>query len=218
MNPLVHFRATGARIWPAAARPALALGLEVTAAGGEPVDSVLVRIQVRIAARERGYSRAAEARLADVFGEPERWGQTVGDLWWSQETLVIPAFTGRTTVDLPLYCSYDFEAASAKYLAALDEGDIPVRLLFSGSVFRRGGQGLVIHPIAWEEEALARVPVGLWREAMEAFFPGQAWLRLERATFDRLNAWRSRHGFASWEEAVRALLARDEEEGGRRGV
>ncbi|CAB1129770.1 conserved protein of unknown function [Candidatus Hydrogenisulfobacillus filiaventi] len=211
MTPAVHFTVLGAGPAPATARPALLLRLGVTAGGGGRVEGVLARVQVRLAARERRYTPAEEERLQDVFGEPSRWGETAGDLLWSQEALVVPAFEADTAVDLPLACSYDVAVASGKFLAALETGEIPLRLLFSGMVFGwQPGQGMAIRPIAWEEEVTARVPVSAFRETLDRFFPGQAWIRMDRAVFDRLNRWRSRSGFATWEEALAALLAGQE--------
>jgi len=42
-------------------------------------------------------------------------------------------------VSLP--CTYDMEVASGKYFASLDGGEIPLALLFSGSVFLGGANG-----------------------------------------------------------------------------
>ena len=44
--------------------------------------------------------------------------------------------------------------------------------------------------IGWDREAEYRLPVRVWRETMDHYFPGSAWLRLERDTFDRLYAYR----------------------------
>ena len=37
-----------------------------------------------------------------------------------------------TEVDVPVSCSYDLEVASARYLQGLDDGTIPLLMLFSG--------------------------------------------------------------------------------------
>jgi len=52
---------------------------------------------------------------------------------WAQVSTVVPAFDREVDVDLPIPCTYDFEVAAAKYLHAVREGDIPLRLLFSGT-------------------------------------------------------------------------------------
>ena len=52
-----------------------------------------------------------------------------------------PGFTGQHRVELPVPCTYDFEVAAAKYLHALDDGEIPLLFLFSGTVFAKGDGG-----------------------------------------------------------------------------
>ena len=47
----------------------------------------------------------------------------------------VTGFTGATEIDLPVACTYDFEVAAAKYFHSLDGGEIPIVLLFSGTVF-----------------------------------------------------------------------------------
>ena len=50
----------------------------------------------------------------------------------------IPGFTGTTLVDLQLPCTFDFTVASTKYFHALEAGEIPLCVMFSGTVFYRG--------------------------------------------------------------------------------
>ena len=71
--------------------------------------------------------------------------------------------------------------AANKYLAALEEGEVPLILLFSGTVFSGALGSLSVQPVPWHKETQVRMPVAVWREAMDAHFPGQAWLRLEPA-------------------------------------
>ncbi len=65
--------------------------------------------------------------------------------------------------------------------------------------------------ISWDREADYRMPVAVWREAMDMYFPGSAWLRLQRETFDRLHAYRAKYALTSWEQTIDRLL---EAEGG----
>ena len=75
------------------------------------------------------------------------------------------------------------------------DGEIPLDLLFSGTVFYTGAGGaLQINRISWNAEAAHRLPVRVWRETMDHYFPDSAWLRLDRETFDRLVAFRARGG------------------------
>ncbi len=82
-------------------------------------------------------------------------------------------FDGATEFDLPVECTYDFEVAAAKYLHALGDGEIPLILLFSGTVFTKGTTGFAAVPLSWSSEASYRLPVSVWRSTMDAYYPGQ---------------------------------------------
>ncbi|MBA2637516.1 MAG: hypothetical protein H0U79_04725, partial [Solirubrobacterales bacterium] len=154
-----------------------------------------------------GYSEAEQAQLGDLFGAPHRWGDTLRGLLWTHATLVVPPFEGATVVDLPVLCTYDFDVAATKYLAGVRDGEIPLELLFSGTVFYAGAGGaLQINRISWNAEATYRMPVRVWRATMDHYFPDGAWLRTDRETFDRLVAFRASRALTSWEAVLDALL------------
>jgi Family of unknown function (DUF6084) len=46
---------------------------------------------------------------------------------------------------------------------------------------------------------------------MDAHFPGSAWMRLGRESYDALCAYKARHAFASWEAAIDTLLETESE-------
>ena len=190
-----------------AAVPTLAFHLRVESAGSAPIRSVLLDTQIQIAARLRSYGAAEQERLHDLFGTPERWRDTLRTLPWTRLTVVVPAFSGSTEVELPVVCTYDLEVSAASYLAALDGGEVPLELLFSGTLFYSGPDGrLQAERIAWCNEATYSLPVRVWRETMDRHFPGSAWLRLSRSSYDRLRAYRARNALPSWDEAVDRLL------------
>lgn len=193
-----------------AAVPTIRLPLRIDA-GAQPIRSLLLGVQLQIAARQRGYNDVEGELLLELFGPPQRWGSTLRTLPWTRTTLVVPPFTGTTVVDLLLECSYDLELTAARYFAALRDGDIPLELLFSGSVFFASEDGaLQAARIPWESEVSYRLPVATWREAIDRHFPDSAWLRLRRDAFERLCAYKARRAFASWEEAIDALLGEEE--------
>jgi hypothetical protein len=212
--PELGFAVEEAGVWEYAAAPTLRFRVRVDSLGGQPIRSVLLTTQIRIAVTRRAYDAESQARLVEVFGEPSQWGQTLRSLLWTHTTLNVTAFTGSTIVEMPVSCTYDFEVASAKYLHALRDGEVPLEFLFSGTIFYTGDDGLLRTAlVSWEKEAEFRLPVRVWREAMEHFFPGSAWLRLRTDTFDRLHAYRGRRALPSWEAAVEALLRSDAEPG-----
>jgi hypothetical protein len=208
------FRVTGARAEPYAASPLLVIALEVTDAEGDDVRVVGLRCQIRIEPRQRPYTEDEAARLTDLFGERPRWAETMQPLLWTHVSVVVPGFRRRTQVDLQVPCSYDFEVAAAKFFHALDAGEIPLRLLFSGTVFTQREHTVGIEPVPWHAEVAYQLPVAVYRDVIDRHFPGSAWLRLPRDTFDALHLFKSRRGLPSWAEAIEALLRADVE--GRR--
>ena len=134
-------------------------------------------------------------------------------LLWIHTTLQVPPFSGSTVVDMPVPCTYDLEVVAAKYFYALKDGEVPLELLFSGTVFYAGEGGrLQVERISWEKEAEFRLPVRLWKEMMEHYFPNSAWIRLRRDAFDQLYDYKIRKGLLTWEAAVEALLRASEQE------
>jgi len=193
--------------------PTLNFLLRIECAGGGEVRSILLDTQLQIAARRRPYGEVEQRSLVELFGTPDRWSTTLRTLPWVRATLVVPPFSGATSVTLAVGCSYDLEVNAANYLSGLQDGEVPLELLFSGSIFYTGPGGMLqTTRIAWDREAEYRLPIGVWREAMDRHFPGAAWLRLERPTFDRLRAYKAEHGLRTLEDAVDRLLveARDE--------
>ena len=120
---------------------------------------------------------------------------------------------GSTVVDMPVTCTYDLEVVAAKYFHALEGGEAPLEFLFSGTVFYAGEGGrMQITRISWEKEAEFRMPVRLWKEMMEHYFPNSAWLRLRKDAFDQLYDYKIRMGLPTWEAAVESLLRASEQE------
>lgn len=207
----LHFSVQAARCAEYAAVPTLEFPIWIEAPVGQAIRSLLLEVQVQISARERGYDAGAQERLRELFGTPERWGSTLRTLPWTRATLVVPPFTGATSAVLPIHCSYDLEVSASSYLSALEDGEVPLEFLFSGTVFYAGELGqLQVERIGLDQEARYRMPVAVFRETMERHFPGAAWLRLGRASFDALRSYKARHAFESFDAAVEALLSASE--------
>jgi hypothetical protein len=204
--PTLAFEVEAADAVRFAAAPTVALALRISS--DKPVRSLALNAQVRIVATGRGYDAGEEDRLVELFGTPDRWGETLRGFLWANASLVVPQFDGSTLAELHVACTYDFEVAASKYFHALsDDGDVPLELLFSGTVFYTGDGGhLRTAQIPWNAEAQYRLPVRVWREAMDHHFPGSAWLRLRRDVFDRLVAHKAAHTLPTWEATIEDLL------------
>jgi hypothetical protein len=205
MIPELAFAVDGVARVEHASVPTLRFAVRVDAPDERPIRSVLLDTQVQIAARRRAYDGAAQEKLFELFGAPGDWGTTMRTLPWARTTLVVPPFTGSTVADLDLTCSYDLEVVASRYFDALAGGDVPLEFLFSGTVFY--GNPLQVGRISWESEAEFALPVAVWKETMDAYFRGTAWLRLRKDAFDRLSAFKSRRALATWEDALDSLLA-----------
>jgi Family of unknown function (DUF6084) len=210
--PRLGFAAVDAGRLEHAAVPTLRFALRVEALERVAIRSILLDTQIQIAARRRGYEDAEADRLFELFGHARDWGTTLRTLLWTRVTTVVPPFEGTTTVALDVSCSYDLDVVAARYLDALGDGTVPLELLFSGTVFYAGPGGILqAGRISWEAEAEYALPVRVWRETMDAHFPGTAWLRLPKRAHERLCAFKSRRALAGWDDVVDALLGEGDE-------
>lgn len=205
--PDLEFRVEAAGVLPYAATPSLGFKLQIENRGGEDIHSILLKTQVQIVPRLRHYNQREQERLFELYGPPTHWANSLKTLLWANTVELVPAFQGKTVVELPLPCTYDFEVASAKYFYGLEEGLVPVEFLFSGSIFYAGEAGLQIEQIPWAKEATFRLPIRIWQEMMDQYFPNSAWVRLGKDTFDKLYAYKASRGLHDWDAALERLLS-----------
>ena len=103
----------------------------------EPIQNVILQAQIQIQAPQRSYTEKEKEKLNDLFGTPERWGQTLRTRLWTLASTTVRPFTGHTEAMLSVPCSFDLNIAATKYFYALEEGDVPLLFLFSGTIFYR---------------------------------------------------------------------------------
>jgi len=205
--PDLSLQIEGAHAVEYAVSPLLGFDLRVTNAGPERIHTVALRCQIQIEAARRRYYSTDQERLRDLFGEPQRWGQTLHTMLWTQTSTIVPGFTGATLVELPVPCTFDFNVAAVKYFQGLQDGDIPLCFQFSGTVFYEPETGgLQVAPIPWDKEAKFRLPVKPWKEMMELYYPNSAWLCLRRDVFERLYQRKVHMGTPTWEAVLEELL------------
>jgi len=205
--PDLNFEIESVAPQPYAAAPLLNFKLRVVNAAGEPAHTVILRCQIMLDVTRRRYSAEEQERLLDLFGAPEQWDRTLRNMLWTNTSVVVPAFTGATFVDLPVQCTFDFNVAATKYFAGMEEGEVPLLLLFSGTIFYMAGTGaLQVTQIPWEKEARYRLPVRMWREMMDMYYPNSAWLCLRRDVFDRLYRYKVRRGIPTFEQALERVI------------
>jgi hypothetical protein len=192
---------------PYAVAPQLTARVRVEEATGQPVHAIALRCQLRIQPQRRPYGPGEQGGLVGIFGDRERWVDTLRPLLWMQCNTTVQGFTGSTELDLPLPCTYDFDVVGSRYLHALDAGAVPLTFLFSGTVFTRGVAGFGVQQVPWDCEADHDMPVAVWRQLIDAHYPGTGWIRMDRDALALLERFRAERGLTSWEETVHQLLA-----------
>jgi hypothetical protein len=213
--PDLNFSVEKASAVPFAVAPMLSFAIRITDADGTAIHAIALRCQIRIEPARRAYEPREQERLLDLFGEPSRWGQTLRPMLWTHASVVVPPFSGSTTIELPVPCVHDFNLAAAKYFHALKDGQVPLNLLFSGTIFHEGEEGrLQVAQISWEKEAHFRLPVKTWNDMMEIYYPNTAWLCLGKDAFDALQKFKSSHSLPTWEAAIEQLIENSREKVG----
>jgi hypothetical protein len=203
--PDVRFTVSGAQAVVPAASPLVMLRLKISC--DRPVQAILLRCQIQIDAPKRPYAIAEENGLHDLFGARSRWGATLKPILWTTLSANVPGFESETEYELEVPCSLDLSVAASKYFHALQTGEVPLLLLFSGTVFHSRADGaLQAAPISWSREARFSLPVRTLRDAAEACFPNAGFLTLQRDTLDKLLTYKTRSGAATFERAIEALL------------
>jgi hypothetical protein len=196
---------------PYAAAPQLTARLRIAERTGQVIHAVALRCQVRIEPQRRQYDSAEQKALLGLFGERSRWVDTLKPFLWMQCNTTVQGFTGVTEADLVLPCTYDFDVIGFRYLHALDTGTVPINFLFSGTVFTKGRTGFGVEQVPWDCEASYELPVAVWRQMIESYFPHTGWIRLDHDVLARFADYRARHGLLTWDATVEALLAAEGE-------
>ena len=204
----LDFTVEGVEIERHAVAPLLQFALRATSNSLEAaVLNVLLNCQIRIEPTRRIYAAPEHELLSDLFGTPERWGQTLQSFLWTHSNILIPPFERECVVKLPVPCSFDFNIAATKYFHGIESGEIPLNFLFSGSVFYRDAEGdLQISQIAWTKESAYRLSVQVWRAMIDHYYPQTVWLCLRRDAFDELYRYKRAKGLPSFERALDDLL------------
>ena len=194
LTPLLHFK----------------LGVTNTPAT-ETIQSVILQAQIQIQAPGRSYNENEKPKLIDLFGTPGTWGTTLRARLWTLSSTTIRTFSGSTEAILPVPCSFDLNVAGTKYFYALDDGEVPLLFLFSGTIFYAAEDGrLQVQQISWNKECTYQMPVSVWQKMMDHHYPNTAFVTLQRGVFDRLHQYKQGAGVSSWDQAIERLLAQNE--------
>jgi hypothetical protein len=204
--PELVFDCTGAGPERFAAVPTLTFKVRIAETSGDPVHAIALRSQIRIEPQRRRYTPKEADGLLELFGGPERWGETLKPMQFATVSTMVGGFAGSTEIDLQVPCSYDLEVAAGKYFDALADGEVPLLLLFSGTVFSKGEQGFSVQQLPWQSETSWRLPARAWRQLMDLYFPNEGWVRLHREVLDGLRHYKAANAYPTFDAAVSALL------------
>jgi hypothetical protein len=215
--PELDFRVTGVEAAARGLSPLLHFQLEViNSPATELIQSVILQAQIQIQSAHRSYDDEEREKLVDLFGTPDRWGQTLRNRLWAHANTTVRPFTEKTTAVLPIQCTYDLNVTATKYFYSLKEGGVPLLFLFSGTIFYAAADGrLQVQQISWDRECTYLMPVRVWQELMEHHYPNSIWLSLHRPVFERLYAYKRGQGLPTWEQTIERLLANYESDDGR---
>ena len=188
--------------------PTILFNLRITETSGDPIHTMMVRVQIQIDAQLRKYDPEERANLVELFGEPDRWGETLRPFNWTHAATMLNGFRGAMETELAVPVTYDFDIAAAKYLHGLRDGNIPLSFLFSGTVISRGATGYAVTQIPWHKECTFPLPVATWRRTVDLYWPGGGWMRVRRDTLDALQAFKVEQGFNDWDAVLGSLIER----------
>lgn len=190
-----------------AVTPSMSLKLRISETTGQRVDAIALRCQIRIEPARRKYTPDEAENLNDLFGETARWADTLKPMQFTTVAAMVPGFTGSIEVDLPILFTYDLEIGTTRYFTGLEGGEIPLLLLFSGTVFSTVDGRLSIQQVPWSKEAHYRLPLTVWQEAIDVHFPDSAWIKMSRSTLDILLEFKSRAALPTWDATIATLLS-----------
>ncbi len=127
-------------------------------------------------------------------------GITIGSQAWTQESALVPAFTGTTTFRIAVPCTYEATFHGI-------EGDAPLVFHFNGTIFYRGDDGgLQMELVPWSCSVDFAFPVATWHEMMARHYADGAWVPLQTQTLDALREEQRRRGAPTLDACLEELL------------
>jgi hypothetical protein len=206
-QPWLKFEIGGVRALEHSAAPTLVFKLDIEDRSGRDIFAAALTLQIMFEPVKRGYDDSTRERLAELFGEPGRWGTTARQLMWTTESVLVSDFKDRTSVDVPVLCNYDLELAATRYFSELPDGEVPLVIHFNGSVYYAEPDGrLQIVQIPWDTVAEYRMPVSAWRQMIELHYPFRTWVPLSSETLDRLRKTKIARGAHTYDDTIAGLI------------
>jgi hypothetical protein len=209
-EPGLDLRIAGVRAVAHAAAPTLRFALEVEDTSGREIFMAGLSVHIQIEPVKRRYAEEEREKLTELFGDPHRWATTAQRLHWTSESVLLPSFTGSTNAEIEVLCNYDVELAAARYFHSVNDGEVPLAFHFNGSVYYSGDEErLQIVQVPWDTTADFKMPVSVWQEMIDSYYPYRGWLPVHRDTVDVLQRFKARIGAPTFDAALTELLAKE---------
>src|SRR5436305_9207889 len=114
--PDLDFEIVSAEVKPYAAVPTLLFKMLISNNNEEEeVFAAALKCQVLIEATRRSYDEESKANLREVFGDPDRWEETVRSLLWTTVTIPVNRFRKNVIVEIAIPAYEDHITAAGKY-------------------------------------------------------------------------------------------------------
>ena len=176
---------------------------------GAPVHAIALRCQIRIEPQRRRYrTDETEDVWSSCSANPRSGASRCARSSWTHVATTVPGVHRRRPRSTSRSRAPTTSRSSGtRYFHSLADGEIPLLLLFSGTTFVAGDDGLSVTPVAWHEEASYRLPVSVWQAMMDLYLPEPGWLSPSAARpSTRSLRFQAARALPTWDLVVERLL------------
>lgn len=211
-RPLLEFEVRNVTPIAHAAAPTLRFELAIDEGSEREIFAIALSVSIEIEPAQRRYDPETRERLVELLGDPARIGAPTRTMHWTRLGVLVPAFSGSTTVGVDVLCNYDLEVGATSYFHTVTDGEVPLAFNFNGGVYYQGDDGrLQIVQVDWDSHASYRMPVEAWKRMIAMHYPFRDWVALHTETLEALRRRRAELGLPTFDATVAELLreARD---------
>ena len=211
-RPLLGFEVRNVTPIAHAAAPTLRFELAIDEGTEREIFTIALSVSIEIEPAQRRYDPETRERLVELLGDPQKIGAPTRTMHWTRLGVLVPAFSGSTTVGVDVLCNYDLEIGATSYFHTVEDGEVPLAFNFNGSVYYQGDDGrLQIVQVDWDSHASYRMPVQAWKQMIKMHYPFREWVAVHSETLEALRRRRAERGFPTFDATVAELLRETED-------